>query len=249
MRFPRLLLILALPVLLAACGGTAPPPAGELSTGAVASHLSRLVGAVAPGDSLAAARRTLYAADRLRQSGLQPAFPPSFLLAQGAAPEGVNPAAAHVLGYVAGRNPRYAPELVLLTADLDSPAGAALLETARRLAADARDAIRPEATVGVLLLGPPHTGLAGVESFLRRPPWALEGISRVLVVASDTARARVEVERWAGEGLVAEAIALPAPERDLPAATWLARAAYARAHDAAARSFAPAQPLDITAIP
>jgi len=219
-----------------------------LSPSAVATHLGRLA---PPADSAAAARRTLHAADHLRRAGLQPALPPSFLLAHPGAASGdgraePDPAAAHVLGYVAGRNPTYADELVLVVAALEGPAGAAVLEAARLLAADARDAIRPEATVGILLLGPPRAGVPGAEDYLRRPTWALERITRVLVVVDDPAQGEVETARWAAAGLPAEVLVPGEGGEVRIRAVHLAEAAHARAHRLAARAFATAPPPEPT---
>ena len=141
-------------------------------------------------DSTAEARRAQYAARQMREAGLMPAFASSFFEffdADGGGPE--DPARAHILGYVPGRNPRYAGDLVIAAANLDSPGAAAVLETARRLALEALDTQVPERTLLVALWGPPRTGSVGVADFLDHPIWALEGIQRVVLLTADTSGA------------------------------------------------------------
>ncbi len=165
------------------------------SEGALREHLRQLAEPTARVDSVQAVRRTLYAARQMEAAGLMPARDPSFLVAMGASgllaarATAVNPARAHVLGYVTGRNPSHYDELVLVAADLDSAGAAAALEVARVLAQQALDTQVPERTVLFALWAPPRTGALGLRDYLANPTWALQNIRRVLLVTADTAAA------------------------------------------------------------
>lgn len=160
----------------------APVDPYALSTRSLFADANRL--AAPATDSVAAARRAQYAAQRMREDGLMPPFPSSFLLT------GEDERRAHVLGYVPGRDPSHASQLVLVAADLETILAAAVLETARRLAREALDTQVPERTVLAALWGTPRAGSAGLRDFFDHPTWALEGIERVLFVTSDAEAAR-----------------------------------------------------------
>jgi hypothetical protein len=202
--------LLFLGLLLVSGCSPAPTADTELSTSGLARHLNRLAVDTTPADTLAAARRAQHAAVSLAEAGLQPAIHPSFLVTQRGTPHpaGVlpDPARSHVLGYVPGRNPRYAAELVLVTADIDRLAAAALLEVARLLAAEARTHIVPDATVGFLLFAPPHTDVAGVNDFLSRPTWSLAAIHRVIHVTTRSEEAPALASAWARAGIPMEVV-------------------------------------------
>lgn len=187
---PRFVFVLASSLLaasLAACGS------GEIvqetpfavSERALHDHLDRLTGSVAGTDSAQVGRRVIYAADQMRAAGLMPVFASSFFLT-GAA---TDPAGAHVLGYVPGRNPNYADTLVVVAADVDRPGAAAALETARRLALEALDTQVPAHTVLIALWVPPRTGAQGLADYLAHPTWGLDQIERILLVTPDSAAA------------------------------------------------------------
>lgn len=177
---------------LLAASACSPPPlpaAPDLAPARLTAHLARIEPAATRSDTVRAAS---YAAEVLAQAGLQPAWAGSFL---------VEPAvkAPYVLGYVPGRDPRRAGELVLLSARLNDPAAAAaVLEVARVLAVSARSTLAPGRTVGVLLWT-----AEGPEPFLASPPWALDGVHAVLVVAEDPRWTAAERDRWAARGIAA----------------------------------------------
>ena len=207
-------------------------PAARWDEGMIRTHIRQLVQPVAVADSARASRRALYAARRMEAAGLMPARDPSFFIAAGGVSaamvaSGIDPSQAHVLGYVTGRDPGYYGELVLVAADLDRPAGAAALEVARVLALEAHDTQVPERTVLFALWAPPRTGSLGLGDFLANPTWGLEGIARVLLVASDTA-AVAESKRLLDErGIASEIvtgrqmISVPAPQSSVSEAFTL----------------------------
>lgn len=182
--------------------------------GAIRAHLRQLVEPVAVADSARAARRTLYAARRLEVAGLMPARDPSFLVGMGTPPRSpmtssaVDPARAHVLGYVTGRHPSYYDELVLVAADLDRPGAAAVLAVARRLADEARDTQVPERTVLFALWAPPRTGVLGLRDYLANPTWALDHVDRVLLVTTDTSSASESRRLLEARGIAVDVVAV-----------------------------------------
>ncbi|MEP0546857.1 MAG: hypothetical protein ABJF88_07990 [Rhodothermales bacterium] len=211
--------LLCLPLMLAAFAGCvgaeraveAPPRWDE---GALRVHLRQLVEPIAVADSARAARRTLYAARRLEVAGLMPARDPSFLVGMGTpqrspvASSAVDPARSHVLGYVTGRHPSYYDELVLVAADLDRPGAAAALEVARRLADEARDTQVPERTVLFALWAPPRTGALGLRDYLANPTWALDGVTRVLLVTTEPSTAAESRQLLEARGIAVDVVAV-----------------------------------------
>ncbi len=214
-------LSLAALLLVAACGS----PRGvdrPLSTATVAAHMNRLISAEGLPDRESTARKVAYAVDRLREAGLQPALTESFLVHVEGDDVGslrqrflrrASGDVGHVVGYVTGRDATVVDRLVLLTADLNSPGGAAVLEAARLLAAEARWGPHPRASIGVALWSPPRTGATGASDFLQRPTWSLDAIERVLVVTHDTTGVATTRARWAEAGIPMEVISTDSPRR------------------------------------
>ncbi len=208
----RLAVVLAVGLTAGGCSGGRVVPEAEvvISERALRSHLRVLAEPVIAADSARAAERARYAAGRMRSAGLMPVLESSFLLRQDGSSTGplLDPARVHVLGYVAGRHPSYADELVLVAADLDGTGAAAALEAARVLAEEARTTQVPERTVLVALWGPPRTGAFGLADYLAHPTWALDGVRRVLLVSADTAATNEGRRMLAARGIEAEALAL-----------------------------------------
>ena len=228
LRFLFAALLLA-PLAGCASGGVANEGAAWTES-ALRDHLRQLADPAVPADSALAARRTLYAARRMRAAGLMPAREPSFLLRMGgtpvpASPEAsVGPTQAHVLGYVVGRHPSHSDELVLVAADLNSAGAAAVLETARVLAQEARYTQTPERSVLFALWAPPRTGAQGLSDFLANPTWALPNMRRVLLVVADSgavteSRRRLEAHEIPAEVVVVDdrSMAVPGTRPDV----WL----------------------------
>jgi hypothetical protein len=204
--------LLALLVAAAACR-PAPAPDVTIASGALATHLSRLAPTQA-ADSLGRARQARYVADRFRDAGLQPVLGTSFMLPHAGATPGPAGAAAdasraHQMGYLAGQNPRVRHQLVLVTADVGTLAGPALLEVARVLAQEASVTIVPGTTVGFLIFGAPRSGASGVADFVARPTWAVGNIARVLHVAPDTSGVSAMRAAWADAGIPLEVVEIP----------------------------------------
>ena len=181
-----------------------------LSQSALDDHLGRL--GVAAADSAEAARQVRYAAGRMRAGGVMPAFASSFLLSAGPPTRGgLDPARAHVLGYVPGRHPSRSDTLVLVAAPINGVAAAAVLESARRLALEALDVQVPARTVLFALWAPGPAGDHGLAEYLARPTWGLDHVAHAVLVTSDTAAAARGEALLAEWGIAAEAI--PAPRR------------------------------------
>jgi hypothetical protein len=220
----RLLLFAALAVAaFAACARPRPGVGESLGTGRLAAHLARLDLSPEGPD---AERRLAYAAEQLAAARLQPALHGSFVVPSGSE-------AAYVLGYLAGRDPNISAELVLLVGT-DGPGAAAVLEAARLLAQDARTTLTPERTVGVAVWGP-----RGAAAFLAHPPWALDRVARVLLVAEDSLRAAPGREAWDRHGVPVFWVTPPEEHRSAgqPAlAHGLTLAAYRAARAATASS-------------
>lgn len=182
------------------------------SESALRDHLRQLTDPAASADSASAARRATYAVRRMRAAGLMPAREPSFLVRQNrtdvpASSEAfVDPAQAHVLGYVAGRHPSYYDELVLVVADLNAPGAAAVLAAARALAEEARYTQTPERSVLFALWAPPRTGALGLSDFLANPTWALPNVTRALLVTTDTAAVAESSQLLRDRGIPAEVV-------------------------------------------
>lgn len=204
------------------CAGPAPPESarGTFSTNAIAAHLARFQPAA---DTTAAVRRARYAQDVLQRAGVQPVRVGSFLLPH---PGSGGAAQSHVVGFLAGRDPNQASELVLVVADLDRPESAAVAEVLRRLGIEAQSAVIPAQTVGVALLAEPRTGRAGMADLVRRPLWAHEGIDRVVLPMVDTTGLAARVAWWQAAGIPAVGLGTtasddPRPETQRLAATYL----------------------------
>lgn len=243
----RLLLVVLLVASGAGCAsnGTVAETEPAWSEGVLRDHLQQLTAPVAPADSAQAVRRVLYAARRMRRSGLMPAREPSFLLRMGgtdvpASPEAfVGPAQAHVLGYVTGRHPSHYDELVLVAADLNGAGAAAALEVARALEQEALYTQTPERTVLFALWAPPRTGAQGLADFLANPTWDLSNVRRALLVAADSAAVTESRRRLEAHGIPAHVVAVedrsvavqrarPDGERVLARTVRLTEALYAR---------------------
>lgn len=145
-----------------------------------------------------------------------PVFASSFLKRfDGSGGSTTDPARAHVMGYVPGRNPSYAEQLVVLAADLDRAGAAVVLETARRLALEALDTQVPERTVLVTLWGPPRTGSIGVADLLAHPTWATDGIAHVTLVVSDPSEVAGGEAALAAQGIAVDVVLAPQhPKRE-----------------------------------
>lgn len=208
----RILSLVLFLLAVAGCGSsgeTVAPDPYALSERRLNSSYERLT---APAlDSLSAARRTRFAARRMEEAGLMPAlasgFAVSFATERGSEP---NPTRAHVLGYVPGRDPSFYGELVVVTANLDAPGAAAVLETARRLALEALDTQVPRRSVLFALWTPPHTSEAGLSDYLAHPTWALDGIEHAIVVAADSLAAAPSLDMLREQGVGASALVSPA---------------------------------------
>ncbi len=258
---PRFLIGSVLLAGLTAAGCSAPVRPSEaeatISAERLGRDLSQLTPVVAPGDSTAGARRARFAAARLRGLGLQPALHGSFLTypasgltypASGEAPVGNAEAArSNVLAYLPGRNPIHASRLVLVAAELGTPAAPAVLGALGPLTEEARFTTVPERTVGVALWAPP--GADGVRDFLSNPTWALDGIERVLLVAAEPARAEPSRRLFEAAGLTVEVVgggevepadaAAATPTRRLARALRLSEVVYARTRAASVRETTP----------
>ena len=251
---PRSLPIgLALLAALAAAGCSAPvrPGAADapISAERLRSDLAQLATPLAPTDSAAAARRARYASGRLRGLGLQPALHGSFLVYPTPATlrvrRGADVARAHALGYLPGRNPLHAQRLVLVAAELGTPAAAAVVSALGPLAEEARFKTVPERTVGVALWAPPSAD--GTRDFLTHPTWALEGIDRVVLVEAAPGAAEASRRLFEGAGLsvevvvgAGEAVGGEAPAtRRLAQALQLAEAVYSRVRAASVEGTTP----------
>lgn len=211
-----LLATLALLMLAAAACRPAAAPDVALASGALANHLTRLAPPV-QADSLSRARHIRYVADSFRSSGLQPVLGRSFLLPHAAsardpavsAGSARDASRAHVMGYQAGQDPNVSATLVLVTSHLHDAGTPAVLEVARVLAQEASVTIVPGATVGFAVWTPPRTAASGAADFVARPPWALDGVVRVLHVATDTSGADAMRTVWAEVGIPFETVELP----------------------------------------
>ena len=202
----RFLLLLGVVALASCTGGgrTSVPGDATRSDGALRSHLRALAEPPVAADSAQAASRARYAAGRMRDSGLMPVLESRFLTPAGRRGLVLDPSQAHVLGYIAGRHPSYADDLVLVAAQRDGVGGAAALEAARILAVEARYTQVPGRSVLVALWAA-NPGL-GLRDYLANPTWATERIHRALLVSSDTADARTSQHLLDGHGLASEVV-------------------------------------------
>lgn len=246
-RLLRLIVLIAVlvAVYLGGCAGrqAVPEAQGAISQSALRSHLRTLTEPPLAADSAQAANRARYAAGRMRASGLMPVKEGSFLIrASGSVGPLLDPSQAHVLGYVAGRHPSHASELVLVAASRDGAEGMAALEMGRILADEARFTQVPERSVLIALWASPPPGARGLQDYLANPTWALEHIHRVLLVSADTAATRVSRRLLDARGIASEVVTvrsdslaetLPARAATLIRAARLTEALLARTRAAA----------------
>lgn len=141
----------------------------------------------------------------------------------------------NVMGYVPGRNPAYARQLVIVCSDLDGPgvfANAPYLSTHHMgagtaallgLAEWANDLSQywnvPERTALFAVWSGARLGLAGLRSYLARPVWPLERTHAVIYLSADTTVFQTASELLAPHGIPLYGVhpdSLSAP------ATWLA---------------------------
>ena len=119
---------------------------------------------------LAAARPDSFLVTRVRQGGLTPTFGTRFRLGSGA-----------VAAFIPGRHPVRGQELVMVVARGEGVSGAALVATARILAARAGRSLSPERTVLVVFL-PPLLESEALASLFSTPPWARDHVARMVVI-------------------------------------------------------------------
>ncbi len=166
--------------------------------------------------------------------------------------------AINVMGYVAGKHPQHARDLVLVCADLDAVSDfagvqtinfekfgvgtAALLEVARNLTYVSRRWSLPERSVMVAIWSGSQLGHTGLRYFLEEPTWSLGRITSVIYVGLDPNEEPVVRKLLADKGLSLDVI--PAPPDPLyewplilmpdPAVRRMARESQRRELNAAA---------------
>ncbi len=139
-----------------------------------------------------------------------PVLDGAFLLrASGSRGSVLDPSQAHALGYIAGRHPSYADQLVLVAAQRDGAEGAAALEAVRILMEGARFTQVPERSVLVALWASSSSEASGLRDYLARPTWALEKVQRVLLVSADTAAIRGSRQMLDARGIASEVVTIP----------------------------------------
>lgn len=138
--------------------------------------------------------RVQYAAARMREYMLQPILKDTYELAHlplaGSRSSAEGPTARAVAGYVAGKHPEHAQELVIVCAELEAAGernssgggAAALLEVARNYSLMARYGLVPERSVLFVLLATPRSGSDDGRVFLPAPLWALEAAQALIYV-------------------------------------------------------------------
>lgn len=207
---------------LAGCASSEAVPRGPyaISERALFEHLDRLgtsavdSAAAARVDSAAAARQAGYAARQMRAAGLMPVQASSFFL---------RPGARDVLGYVPGRHPSHADTLVVVVADLEGAAAAAVLETARRLALEALDTQVPNRSLLFALWDPARDQRSGLSGYLAHPTWGLDRVARVVLVTAEAAAAVRDEALLGTYGVASEVVEVP-PMGDGVAAREMLRA-------------------------
>lgn len=171
------------------------------------------------------------AADLLRLHGLMPVhYGRYYLPVRGRAPVRVpsppsgRPAEpAHVAGYLAGRHPALVSELVVVAADLQGPAGAAVLEVARLYADASRVAIVPERSLLFALWTPPVTTVEGAMAYLDAPTWSRGSIRAIVLVQPSGNLAPLRVRAESGGVALSTVTAANAERRPEDEAAELAR--------------------------
>lgn len=141
-----------------------------------------------------------YAAARMREYRLQPAGEDTYELAYLSSASRRSPAGGAsekiVAGYVAGKHPEHAQELVIVCADLGAPekgqaetgldslgvGAAALLEVARNYSLIARYGLVPERSVLFVLWPGSRPDRSDARGFLSVPPWALKAARALIYV-------------------------------------------------------------------
>lgn len=131
------------------------------------------------------ARVNAYLADQMKAAWLQPAVEGRYRLQE--TPTG----ALGFVGYVAGKNPAYDQEVVIVCADLTAGTPAvsatALLEVARAYGTFAQYELEPERSVLFAFWFRPDSlrdsdPAAGLRAYLRQPTWAISETRSVLYV-------------------------------------------------------------------
>lgn len=145
--------------------------------------------------------------------------------------------ALNVLGYVPGKNPAYADELVIVCADLDAVGAmpgvrtldalhlgvgtAALLEVARQYAYFSQFSTVPERTILFAVFSGARQGHAGLQSYLRRPPWPLAKTHALLYAGLAAEEAPAVEALVAAYDLPFHALAPPPDSLGLPRSVLL----------------------------
>ncbi len=140
--------------------------------------------------------------------------------------------AVNVVGYVPGRHPAQARELVIVCVDLDAvgtfagvptlePAylgdgAAALLEAARQYAFFAQYTSVPERSLLFAVFSGARQGNAGLRAYLRRPLWPLRQTRAVVYVGLDPSDEPAVRDLLAAHGLPLYAVAPPADTLRVP---------------------------------
>ena len=169
----RLALVVAACLFASGCvvSGSAVRPPGEIQPGP-----SRVL---ALSDSLAAApssaARRAVAVRALRAAGVTPLAGEQFT-------RGVR--APLVGGFVPGRVPGRAAELIVVAADLDDPAASEVLEAARALVALSLVQTTPERAVQVVFWSAPLGPADGLAAALRSPLWPRDAVHAAVVLGS-----------------------------------------------------------------
>ena len=152
--------------------------------------------------------------------------------------EGIN-----ILGYVPGKTPVHASDLVVVCADLDAvgdlggarvidrahpgSGAAAVLELARQYSVFADYLTIPDRTILFAVWSGARVGHAGLRAYLDEPGWARENIRSFIYVGPDAAdttalRALVEPRGWRFHAVLPPDSLAPAPEPILlPEEPWM----------------------------
>ncbi|NNF58899.1 MAG: hypothetical protein HKN04_11740 [Rhodothermaceae bacterium] len=204
-----LILLSALPLLIG-CSGSNP---SQATLSLDAAHEPSPVQVRETLRRLATARPDSFLVTRVRQGGLTPTFGTRFRLASGA-----------VAAFIPGRHPVRGQELVMVVARGEGVPGAALIATARILAARAGRSLSPERTVLVVFLPPPAQGDA-LTALFAAPPWTRDHVAAMLLIEPDEVMAGRAEARAAEQGWALQFIEETSePQGDVSAVLALARA-------------------------